>query len=658
MNTKLIMLVLVASFLLYCYCYALPKLELLHHHHRRSYWNSRFIIIDGVKRHRVTQQQRHHQQQQQQRMGVVCTFLSGSNNNDGKNQDAIPLSALNTEQIDVKHNDSFLPQKILVSESSFDGIRTGKGLYVDKTKSIYQAILEPNQKYNFFVRPRRFGKSLLCSTLSNLFQGKSREDLFKGLWIHESKVWDFEKEEHPVLHLDMSSVAGQSSTVETFENDVKEMLKDVALVNNISFEASETASISTFFRKLILKMKMKHNKPVVVIIDEYDKPILDLIKEPERMEAVRKSLQSFYAVLKPQESNLRLVFITGLYRFTEMSMFSTLNNLKDISFDINAGTLVGYTESEVRTFFSKHIAALKTELNAQDDEDVMDRLRKKYNGYRFGLSISSGKVSESIYNPFSLNNAFDSLQLKDTWTVSGSAFMLFEKLLEEGSHYQTLLSISLDELQTSYSPSDLTLASLMYYGGYSTIDSYDAKTGEVRLKVPNESIEKYLAEDYFKSIFTQPKLVDFNNKADEAVALLTETPVSEMESKIKEIEKKFDEVVSFFDYSMLNSEGNFQMMMDTIFKSRFDLVSSQMVTKDGRMDTVIFGHTRVFVIEFKFNKSSKEAIDQIHRKEYYMKPDIMGSKLPVMLLGINLQKEEGTKNVRIDISYELFRGSK
>jgi hypothetical protein len=275
-------------------------------------------------------------------------------------------------------------------------------------------------------------------------------------------VWDFEKEEHPVLHLDMSNAAGQSSNVEKFESDVKEMLKDAALVNNISFEASEMASISTFFRKLILKMKMKHNKPVVVIIDEYDKPILDLIKEPEQMEAVRKSLQSFYAVLKPQESNLRLVFITGLYRFTEMSMFSTLNNLKDISFNVKAGTLAGYTESEVRAYFSKHIAALKAKRSFQDDEDVMDRLRKLYNGYRFGVSPSNGKVSESIYNPFSLNNAFSDLELEDTWILSGSAFMLFEKMVAQGSHYQTLLNTTLRELKTSYSSSDMSLESLMY----------------------------------------------------------------------------------------------------------------------------------------------------------------------------------------------------
>ena len=236
--------------------------------------------------------------------------------------------------------------------------------------------------------------------------------------------------------------------------------------------------------------------------------------------------------------------------------------------------------------------------------------------------------------------------------------MLLDQLVAVGSHYQTLLNTTLRKLRTSDSPSDMSFASLMYYGGYSTIDSYDAETGKVCLKIPNASIEKYLAKEYLKSIFAKLGRKDYNAKLDGAVALLDETPVSEMESNIKEIEKKLDEVVSFFGYSMLGNEGGYLMMMDTIFKSRFDRVSSQMVTKDGRMDTVIFGHTRVFVIEFKFNKSSKEAIDQIHRKEYYMKPDIIGSKLPVMLLGINLQKDEGTKNVRIDISYELFRGSK
>ena len=268
MNAKLIMLVLVISFLLYCHCYALPKLEL---HNRRSNWNSRFIVIDGVKRN--------HAAQQQQRMILFGTSLSDSNSNDDKTQDATPT--VNTKESKR--------QSILLSASSFDGIRNSKALYVDKTQQIYDSLLETiGEKYFFFVRPRRFGKSLLCSTLSNLFQGKSQEDLFKGLWIHESKVWDFEKEEHPVLHLDMSKTA--DSTVEKFESNVNSMVKSLAKQHGIDLSSAGNLSLEASFSYLIQELKLKHNKRVVVIIDEYDKPVLDLIDSPKQMEAVCESV--------------------------------------------------------------------------------------------------------------------------------------------------------------------------------------------------------------------------------------------------------------------------------------------------------------------------------------------------------------------------------
>jgi hypothetical protein len=149
------------------------------------------------------------------------------------------------------------------------------------------------------------------------------------------------------------------------------------------------------FRRKIQEAKL--------IIDEYDKPVLDLINKPEEIEAVRQSLQSFYSVLKAQESNLRLVFITGLYKFTEMSMFSTLNNLLDISLDLSAGTLVGYTESEIKEYFCDHIEAFKAELKITDDDILMNELRERYNGYRFGLNTANRKISEPIYNPFAVN---------------------------------------------------------------------------------------------------------------------------------------------------------------------------------------------------------------------------------------------------------------
>ena len=181
------------------------------------------------------------------------------------------------------------------------------------------------------------------------------------------------------------------------------MLHNIALVKNIQFTTDKTVSISMFFQTLILKLHLKHKKPVVVIIDEYDKPVLDLLDSPEQMEAVRKSLQTFYSILKSEESNIRLVFITGLYKFTELSMFSTLNNLRDISLEVSAGSLVGYTEKEILKYFPDHIKALKAKHNMQDDEDALNRLREKYNGYRFGLSTADGKLSDPIYNPFATN---------------------------------------------------------------------------------------------------------------------------------------------------------------------------------------------------------------------------------------------------------------
>ena len=300
-----------------------------------------------------------------------------------------------------KENVSTERKDILVSESSFDYILLNNGLYVDKTREIHNVFFSTGSKYYFLVRPRRFGKSLLCSTLSNLFGGKSKEVLYKDLWIGKSGVWDFEKEEHPVIHLDMSKVAGVNSNVVIFERTVKKMLKEFAISAGVKLNCDKNDSIKEYLQALIWRLNQKHKKRVVIIIDEYDKPVLDLINKPEEMEAVRESLQTFYSVLKSQESNLRLVFITGLYKFTEMSMFSTLNNLRDISLELPAGTLVGYTESEIKEYFGDHIKAFKLKLNITDDT-LMNELRERYNGYRFGLNAANGKMSEPIYNPFAI----------------------------------------------------------------------------------------------------------------------------------------------------------------------------------------------------------------------------------------------------------------
>ena len=277
-----------------------------------------------------------------------------------------------------------------MTESSFDYIQENDGLYVDKTKEIHENLLSKRMKNYFLVRPRRFGKSLLCSTLSNLFGGYSKRVLYEDLWIGRNSVWDFEKEEHPVIHLDMSKVAGADSNVHNLKIKVKSMLGKVARSAGVKLNCDKEGPIELFLQELIWSLEEKYNKPVVIIIDEYDKPILDLINKPEHMEAVRESLQSFYSVLKSEEAKLRLVFITGLY------------NLRDISLKWSAGTSVGYTESEIKEYFGDHIQAFKSKLNVTDDDVLMNELRQRYNRYRFGLDTANGKISEPIYNPFTI----------------------------------------------------------------------------------------------------------------------------------------------------------------------------------------------------------------------------------------------------------------
>jgi len=550
---------------------------------------------------------------------------------------------------------SIKPKTIFVGESSFDYIRLKNGLYVDKTKEIYNNLLESERKYHFLVRPRRFGKSLLCSTLSNLFGGKQKEVLFQDLWIGKSGLWDFAKEEHPVIHLDMSKAAGASSNVEKFEESVRDMLENEAISADVHININKK-EMKNILLALIKQLKRKHKKPVVVIIDEYDKPILDLINKPKEMEAVRESLQSFYSVLKSEDVSLRLVFITGLYKFTEMSMFSTLNNLRDLSLSLPAGTLVGYTENEIKENFRDRMKALKDELNIVSDDVLMNDLREQYNGYRFGLSIASGRISEPIYNPFAINYIFEELQFTDKWILSGSALMLAKKLSSSGDRYEDYLTTSMPELEEACKPDEMTPTSLMYYGGYSTIDKVDVVGKKILLKIPNRSIYKYLAKDYLKAKFSVSDIKPFVTLADSIYDIMTQTPINEMMSKTEqEMSKLLDNVLNKYNYLTITSEGEFRSIVDSVLKINFDekQIDHEVPTKIGRIDTMITLRSRIFIIEYKYIKDSSEALKQIHDREYYGR--YLDAKVPVILLGISCKKEDKKK---VNISCEIKNNEK
>jgi hypothetical protein len=221
-------------------------------------------------------------------------------------------------------------------------------LYVDKTKHIFENIVGAKGTYFFLARNRRTGKSLICSAIGEMFLGNKK--LFKDLWISKDNVWDFEAEKRPVIHLDMSTVVGESKAVFVV------LLKDELLSEAKKFgiaDLDDNLPVQAILKKLIAKLKEKSGKPVVVIIDEYDAPVTHLLGNLEELTKVQNTLSEFYGVLKGIDADLRLVYITGILKFSSMSLFSKLNNLRDLTFEVNAGTMVGYEEHEIRETFPR-----------------------------------------------------------------------------------------------------------------------------------------------------------------------------------------------------------------------------------------------------------------------------------------------------------------
>jgi hypothetical protein len=327
--------------------------------------------------------------------------------------------------------------------------------------------------------------------------------------------------------------------------------------------------------------------------------------------------------------------------------------------------LVGYTESEIKEYFGDHIQALKAELDITDDDILMNELRERYNGYRFGLYTTNGQVSEQIYNPFEINYVFEDLQFNDKWILSGSAWMLTKKLIERGYRYESMsfLTASLYELKTS-DPADMSLRSLMYYGGYSTIDKYNKDTNHVSLKIPNKSIKAYLATNYLKSMLGMKfKQVDLKVRKVELVArevydVMTLTPINEMDSKIKEIAMSFENVLNHYTHEgeAISSEGEFRSIIDSMLKINFHDVAHEVKTKNGSIDTVIIEKSRIFILQYKYKEKASTALKQIKEKEYYA--EYLNTNLPILLFGISLREKVETNMRYIDIHYDIKNSSK
>ena len=503
-----------------------------------------------------------------------------------------------------------------VGIQSFAKIRNSGKIYVDKTNLVHRLV--STSSYYFLSRPRRFGKSLLVSTLEEYFLG--HKELFKGLAI-ESLQPD-EWLEHPVFHFDMSKVK-YSKTGELAES-LNLMLKPL----EEKYGRDEDEIYPKFkFIGLIDRAYKKTGRQVVVLIDEYDIPIINSLDKPELEKHNRTELKDFYGVMKSMDAKLRFVLLTGVGKLGHLSVFSDLNNLNDISMDRRYLALCGVTDEELRQEFAPSIRLLAQAQN-MTYEETCQRLQKDYDGYHFTHN------SIGIYNPFSLLNTFDKQEFGSYWFETGTPTYLVELLkrnhynLEEMAHAETYA----DVLNSIYGDEDPL--PVIFQSGYLTIKEYDPRFGLYRLGFPNREVE----EGFVK--FLMPFYTRFNK---------IEAPF-EIQKFVREIESGqpdafFRRLQSFFadtPYELVGDrELHYQNVLFIVFKLVGFYTQVEYHTSEGRVDLVLKTDRYIYIMEFKFEGTAEEALRQIDEKHYAQPFEADGR--PLFRIGVNFSAR--TRNI-------------
>jgi len=509
-------------------------------------------------------------------------------------------------------------KKLPLGISTFSEIIQENYVYVDKTEHIYQMVT--GGKYYFLSRPRRFGKSLLVSTLEELFFG-SRE-LFKNLWIAKS---DYDWQKYPVIRFDFSAI-GHRTTDDLITN-INVRLDTIA--RDYELDVTRYPSIDSKFQEIIIQLS-RTNK-VVILVDEYDKPILDHIDNPIESKAQREVLKSLYSVIKGSDRFLRFVLLTGVSKFAKTSIFSGINNLRDISLSEEYSTFFGYTHRELVDNFTPHlekqIPALGSAIHV-----VIENLENQYDGYRFA------KNAALLFNPYSVLTSLTEHTLGNYWFETGTPTFLVDLLQKNDYRPETLIQPVLNAGSLgSFESDNIPLASLLFQTGYLTIKGYDPKTDNYLLGVPNREVNSGLTL-YLVDAFTRLPASESLQYAQ----LITKTFVN---GDMVKLQQRLQEFCNHMPYTVhIKSEYQFQFVLYAIFALIGVTVDPEVTTSLGRADLIVGFPKLVYVIELKFNKTAKEALEQIQNKKYYEKYE--NTDKQITLVGINFESE--TKTVSLE----------
>ncbi len=503
-----------------------------------------------------------------------------------------------------------------IGRQNFENLRNDGYVYVDKTALIYKLVKEGC--VYFLSRPRRFGKSLLLSTLEAYFTGKKH--LFKGLAIEElEKEWNT----YPVLHLDLNAKKFDR------KQDLEEILNAQLhyYEEQYGYNAVDT-SIEGRFRAVIRAAKEKTGRNTVVLIDEYDKPILQAIGNEPLQDEFRNTLKAFYGVLKSADADLKFALLTGVSKFSKVSVFSDLNNLNDISMSPRFHNICGITEEELHTVFDQEIQSL-ADTNNQTKEQAYQQLKNTYDGYHFTHGATG------LYNPFSVLWTLNEKRYGSYWFSTGTPTYLVELIKKANFNIEELSNYEASEEQlNSIHTNTIDPIPVLYQSGYLTIKDFDERFRLYTLNYPNEEVKNGFV-NFLLPFYTKVQ-------ATQTTTIVSKFITSVEKGKAEEFMKQLQSLMAGTPYELIKElENHYQNVIYIITKLMGLYVQAEYRTSSGRIDLLIGTKEYIYIIELKFNGSARQAIEQIEQKDYSLPFATDGRR--IIRIGANISHK--TRNI-------------
>ncbi len=500
----------------------------------------------------------------------------------------------------------------------FEQLRNAEAVYVDKTDILLRLILDKGNFLYFISRPRRFGKSLMISTLECIFRGK--RELFKGLKIDSL---DYDWQTYPILKFDFSQLQTGDLTEfkRSFRQNVIEALQAAGASTN------KELTLPDMFRGAIHELAQKHGKPVVILIDEYDAPVGHALSDSAKAEAIRRELSEFYIQIKANVAKVRFLMMTGVTKFTQLSVFSALNNLTDLTLTPHAATLLGHTEEELSEFFPEHMEAHAQEMGLSYEE-YRRQLKFWFDGYRF-----SRRATTTVYNPIAIAQTFSALEPSfiPTWSKTGRPSMLMNYLgrkptLDED--YELVKGVT-EEIFNASDLDALDATTMLYQAGYLTIKDFDGMY--YTLGIPNEEIRRDLNTLVMEVETKEKAKVNLNP----VTFNLQEHDFAKVEQHLKALYARLP--YGSKEASFRASEASYVRVMMAALMSAGYILRPEDQQSHGRSDLIAEGKTGIYIFEFKVDKSAQEALAQIREKNYAT--PYLAQPKPIFALGLNFSSE-------------------